>query len=140
VGLAHVDHDREVELGREIELRLEAPRLDLPRIEIVVVVETDLADRDEAALEEEIAQAREVVIETGARGVGAEGIEPRRRVEVARAPAREVARRDRVLDPRADRDAGLEAGGARAIEDRRALAAEAHVRQVAVRVDHGRPE
>ena len=100
VRLARVDHDREPELARELELGLEEPALLVLRLAAVVVVEARLADRDRLRTVEQLAQLADAVRLLAGRLVR---VDPERR-EDAVVLLGDRERSAAGLDSRPDRD------------------------------------
>ena len=142
-GTTNVQQHRQLELGREAELRREDRRLALAVEAGDEMIEADLADRDQARVagvaRERVAQRRQVV---GAGSVRAHGMDAERvREPVA---VRQIAHPLEVGDGyRRDDDLG-DPGGARPRHDVVAIGIELRSVEMAVRVDpqrraRGRP-
>ena len=115
--LAGVDHDRQPELVGERELRVEEPPLlDRASRSVRNAVEPGLADRDGLRMREQLA---ELVEPAGLRRRRLVRVDAERRV---RRPSCALGDRERGaarVDPGADRDDPRDAGGARALDERR---------------------
>ena len=117
VGLAVVDHDRELELVRERELRVEQPALLLGGRVPANGVEPGLADGDRLGMREQLA---ELVDALRLRRRGLMRIDAERRVDaVVRLGDRE--RSATRVDPGADRDDPRHAGLARPLDEGRCV-------------------
>ena len=129
-GVARVDDDRLAELGRELELRLEELPLAIARRPVAEVVEPGLPHGDRLLVLEQLAE----LVDPACLGIaGLVRVDPEGGEHLL-VELGELERGPRRLDPRADGDDPVDAGRARAADQRR-RAVRARI-EVRVGVDH----